>query len=213
MGKGPSYSLPLRRRREGRTDYRLRKALVVSNLPRLVVRKSLNGFSVQLVEAKLNGDQVVVSANSKELKKKYGWKACGGSISAAYLTGLLCGLKALTKNVKNAVLDIGLHSPTKGAAVFAALKGALDAGIEISHSEEKLPNESRIKGEHIAKYAKQLSVNSESYQKQFSDYIKQNFSPENIEKHFDEIKTKILVAFEAKPRAPKKKKKKEEKSD
>lgn len=207
MGKGPSYSLQFRRRREGKTDYHQRKSLVVSNLPRLVARKSLKNFNVQLVEAKLDGDHVVVSANTSELEKKFGWKANSSNIPAAYLTGLLCGFKASVKNIKKAVLDMGLNSPTKSASVFAALKGALDAGVEVSHSEEKLPDEPRIRGEHIVNYAKQLSSNPESYQKQFSLYIKQGFSPENFSKHFDEVKGKILTAFEAKPHAARKKKK------
>jgi large subunit ribosomal protein L18 len=212
MGKGPAYTLPFRRRREGKTDYRQRRALVVSNLPRLVVRKSHNHFNVQIIEAKIHGDNVIVSAHSNELIKNFGWKVKGGNTPTAYLTGLLCGLKALTKNVKKAVLDIGLHSPTKGASVFAALRGALDAGMEISYSEEKLPEESRIKGEHIAEYAKQLSTDPEKYQKQFSYYLKINFSPENITKHFDEVKKKILTAFQTTTRAKKRKEKEEEKS-
>ena len=34
---------------------------------------------------------------------------------------------------KKAILDIGRRSPSHGSVVFATLKGAVDAGIEIKH--------------------------------------------------------------------------------
>ena len=36
-----------------------------------------------------------------------------------------------------------------GNRAYAALKGMVDAGMEIPHSEEVLPSEERINGEHI----------------------------------------------------------------
>jgi large subunit ribosomal protein L18 len=94
MAKGSRYSVPYRRRREGKTDYRKRKALILSRKPRLVVRGTLKNIIVQVVVAKPHGDEVLVSAHSRELLKNYGWKAPRGNLPAAYLTGLLCGLKA-----------------------------------------------------------------------------------------------------------------------
>ncbi|RLI44668.1 50S ribosomal protein L18, partial [Candidatus Bathyarchaeota archaeon] len=38
MATGPRYRVPFRRRREGKTNYRLRRALVLSKQPRLTVR-------------------------------------------------------------------------------------------------------------------------------------------------------------------------------
>ncbi|MEM3054745.1 MAG: 50S ribosomal protein L18, partial [Candidatus Bathyarchaeia archaeon] len=153
MAKNSRYCVPYRRRREGKTDYRKRKALVISGKPRLVVRGTLKNIAIQIVAAKPYGDEVLVSAHSRELKN-YGWKAPRGNLPAAYLTGLLCGFKAKAKGIKEAILDIGLRTPSKGARVFAALKGVLDSGLEVSHGEEKLPDEKRIRGEHIAQYAK-----------------------------------------------------------
>ncbi len=46
-------------------------------------------------------------------------------------------------------MDIGLQTPQKGAKIFASLKGIVDAGVEIPHSEDILPSEERIRGEHI----------------------------------------------------------------
>jgi large subunit ribosomal protein L18 len=113
------------------------------------------------------------------------------------LAGFLCGQRAKAKGVTEAVLDIGLHSPSKGGRVFAALKGVLDAGIEVPHSEEKLPEEERIEGKHIAKYAENLAANPEQYQSKFSKYLEQKISPEDLPKHFQKVKTEIGSAFKS----------------
>jgi large subunit ribosomal protein L18 len=101
---------------------------------------------VQIVKAEEVGDQVVVSAHSRELAKNFAWQGDCGNTPAAYLTGLLCGFKAVVQGVKKAVLDIGLNSPSRGSQVFAALKGVLDAGVTVPHSEDMLPVEDRIRG-------------------------------------------------------------------
>lgn len=191
MARGPSYRVPFRRRREGKTDYKARKALIISRLPRVVTRGSLKHMNVQIIEATPTGDKVIISANSQELKN-YGWKVACGSLPSAYLTGLLCGTRAAAKNVKKAVADIGLHQPIKGARVFASLKGVVDAGIDVPHSAEKLPDEKRLKGQHIADYAKGLaSSSSELYEKTFSKYLEKKLSPEKLTEHFEAVKEKI----------------------
>ena len=194
MAKGSNYRVKLRRRREGKTDYQARKALVISGKPRLVTRFSLKNVTVQIVVAKLHGDEVLAAANSRELVKTYGWKAPTGNVPAAYLTGLLCGLKAKAKDVEEAILDIGLISPTKGSKIFAALSGVLDAGVDVPHSEEKIVKE-RMKGEHIAKYAKSLGAGSEEYSAKFSKYIAQGVAPEKIPEHFNKVKAEITGSF------------------
>ena len=197
MARGPAYTVPYRRRREGKTDYRLRKKLIISKMPRLVVRKTNKHIITQLVEATVIGDIVITSAHSQELRKKYGWLGDLNNLPAAYLTGLLCGLRAADKGVKKAILDIGLHTPSRGAAVFAAMKGFVDAGVEVPHNESILPDESRIRGEHIAKYAEILSSEKpEEYSKRFSEYLSRKLPPENLPEHFEEIKKKILTDFE-----------------
>ncbi|MEM1551266.1 MAG: 50S ribosomal protein L18 [Candidatus Bathyarchaeia archaeon] len=195
MAKSSRYSVPYRRRREGKTDYRKRKALILSKKPRLVVRGTLKNIIAQIVAAKPHGDEVLVSAHSRELLKSYGWKAPRGNLPAAYLTGLLCGLKAKAKGIEEAVLDIGLHSPTKGARVFAALKGVLDAGLIVPHGEGKLPDENRIQGVHIAQYAKMLSANTEKYTAAFSEYLKNKVLPESLPEHFADVKKAVIAAF------------------
>ncbi len=190
MAKGPSYRVQFRRRREGKTDYKARKALILSKLPRVVARTSLKHVNIQIVEATPIGDKVIASANSQELAN-YGWQAACGNLPSAYLTGLLCGLRATAKNIKKAIADIGLYQPTKGARVFASLKGVIDAGVEVPHKAEKLPDEKRIKGQHIADYATTLSSNPELYEKAFSKYLKNKLSPEKLVEQFENTKKKI----------------------
>ena len=196
MAKNSRYCVQFRRRREGKTDYKARKALVLSGKPRLVTRSTLRNVIAQVIMAKPHGDEVLVSAHSRELEN-YEWKAPGGNLPAAYLTGLLCGLKAKAKGIKEVILDIGLHSPSKSARVFAVSKGLLDAGIQVPYSEEKLPDEKRIDGEHIAKYAQSLTSNPEEYQSKFSKYLRQKLPPETLPKHFAMVKKKIIASFKS----------------
>jgi len=82
MADGPRYSVPFRRRREGRTDYKLRRALVRSGKPRAVVRVTNKYVYVQITDAELRGDIVRAAASSKELAKM-GWKGASGNIPSA----------------------------------------------------------------------------------------------------------------------------------
>ena len=193
MTRGSTYRVPLRRRREGKTDYQARKALVLSGTPRLVARSSLKNFVAQIIIAKPLGDEVLAAVHSRELKK-YGWKAPTGNIPAAYLTGLLCGLKAKAKGVGEAVLDVGLVAPTKGAKVFAALSGVLDAGVDVPHNEEKMVEE-RIEGQHIADYGTSLSDDYEMYSAKFSKYLRQKLSPDKLPEYFAKVKADIVNSF------------------
>ncbi len=148
MKISPTFKMPLKRRREGKTNYRKRLKLLLSKKPRLVVRKSLKYIRAQIMEFDKRGDKTLAFAFSKELKK-FGWKHSFKNLCASYLTGLLIGKRALEKGIKEAVLDIGLHPSTKGSRIYACVKGALDAGLKVNVSEEVLPSEERIKGLHI----------------------------------------------------------------
>jgi large subunit ribosomal protein L18 len=161
----------------------------------MVIRGSLKNISIQLIKAEMGGDKVIVSAHSNELAKKYGWQGGGGSLPVAYLTGLLCGYKATANGVKEVVLDLGLQAPSRGARVFAALKGALDAGVIIPHDENKLPDATRVQGVHVAEYAKKLSSNQDIYQKQFSEQLSRGLRPEELTEHFSQVKQKISSSF------------------
>jgi len=195
MARHRRYRVALRRRREGKTDYQARKALVLSGKPRLVARSSLKNTSAQIILAKPVGDVVLAAAHSRELKK-YGWKAPTGNIPAAYLTGFLCGLEAKAKGVSEAILDIGLVAPTKGSKLFAVLSGVVDAGVPVPHDEAKIV-EAMVKGEHIAKYGKSLGVDSEVYSAKFSKYLAEKLSPEKLPEHLAKVKAEIAASFKA----------------
>jgi len=160
MAKKSMYIMKLKRRIENKTDYKKRLALIKSGKARLVIRKSLSNISVQFIEFNPEGDKTLASAFSAELKK-FGWEKTG-NVSGAYLTGFLAGKKAKSKKINEAILDLGLQTSTKGSRLYAALKGVLDSGINVSHSEEILPDENRIKGKHI----------SEDLEKKFEDVKK-----------------------------------------
>lgn len=148
MAQGPTYRVKFRRRREGKTNYYRRRSLLQSRRPRLVVRKTNTNTLVQVINANVVGDMTVASAIASELSG-HGWKASAGNLPAAYLTGYLAGLRAKSRGVKEAILDVGLNPPIKGSRIYAALKGVVDAGIDVPHSPEILPDEDRISGKHI----------------------------------------------------------------
>ena len=145
MATSPRTRVPFRRRREGRTDYRTRLGLLKSGETRVVVRRTNGNVIVQFVDWAETGDMVKTTAVGQELAKM-GWKGSAKSTPAAYLTGLLAGKRAMETGIDEAVLDIGRHAPVKGSKVFAALKGIVDAGVWVPHSDEMFPAEDRLNG-------------------------------------------------------------------
>ncbi|MEM2941957.1 MAG: 50S ribosomal protein L18 [Candidatus Bathyarchaeia archaeon] len=194
MAKGPTYNLPMRRRRENRTDYQARRRLLASGKPRLVIRMTGSHAITQLVKAEPSGDRVLASANSAELRG-FGWKAGLKDLPAAYLTGLLAGMRAAARKVEEAILDIGTRRVTRGSRIFSALKGAVDSGLKIPHSEDILPDPARVRGEHIAEYAKKLSADPELYKRRFSRYLAAGLKPEDLPEHFEQVKKGLLQAI------------------
>ncbi len=156
MKPGPRYHVKPRRHRQRKTDYHRRLRLLRSKKTRIVVRWSLQNIRVQFIDFTEQGDAVVASAISSELKGTYQWKYSADSTPAAYLTGLLAGVRAKKNGVEEGILDIGLYHPTKGSRVFAALKGVLDAGVVCPHDEEMLPGKDRLVGAHLTKDMKPL---------------------------------------------------------
>lgn len=140
--------MKLKRRIEGRTDYRQRLNLLKSGKPRAVVRLSNRSVNVQIIGYNSIGDEVITGARSNHLEE-YGWTGHGRNTPSAYLVGFLTGKKALKEGVDEAVLDIGLNEPHKGCRCFAALNGLVDAGVDIPHDPSILPQEDRVKGAHI----------------------------------------------------------------
>ena len=175
MATGPRYNVPMRRRREGRTDYHQRLRLLKSGSPRLVARVSNQHVRAQLVTPGPNGDETHASADSTELAN-YGWEAPTSNLPAAYLTGFLLGRRAAAAGVDEAVLDIGLNSASPGAKVFAVQEGAIDGGLYTPHNESVFPDWERTRGEHIAEYA-------ESQGGLYSG----DFDAATLPEHFDDV--------------------------
>ncbi|MFP4118849.1 MAG: 50S ribosomal protein L18 [Candidatus Woesearchaeota archaeon] len=184
MAKNSIYTVKYRRKREGRTYYKKRLELLKSGKPRLVVRKTNAGMVLQVVDYHPDGDKVLSTFHSKNLDK-YGWNFSKKSIPASYLAGLAMGVKAKEK-VSEAILDLGLQSPAAGTRLYAALKGVIDAGLEVPCSDSVFPSDDRIRGEHIAQGAKVLESKATAYKK---DGLKM----EDLPATFDKVKEKILA--------------------
>jgi large subunit ribosomal protein L18 len=189
LAKNARYRVAYRRRREQKTDYQARRILATSEHPRFVVRASNKGIIAQVIKAELDGDKVLTQGSSNELLNKYGWQASGKSIPAGYLLGLVTGYKAVKAGIETAYLDLGLKRPTKGSKIFAVVKGAIDAGLNIPCDSDVIPPPERINGGDIAKYAQ--VIDPEGYERFFSIYLKKGLRPESLPEHFEETKKKI----------------------
>lgn len=188
MAHSSRYKLAFKRRKEGKTDYKARLKLIGQDKCRFVVRLSNKHVTAQVITLKNNGDETLVAVNSKELEK-LGWKAGGKNISAAYLTGFLLGKKAIKKDIEEATLDIGLKTSLHGSKIYAVVKGAVDAGLYIPHSDSVLPAEERINGEHVANYTQNLS--DKEVQEKFALYKENGLEPSKLPEHFKATKEKI----------------------
>jgi large subunit ribosomal protein L18 len=176
------------RRKAALTNYKRRVALLKGGQPRVVVRKTNTGLIMQVITYDPKGDKVLAAAHSFELGK-FNWPA-HKNMPTAYLTGLLLARKAKSIAKDEMVLDIGLYKPVKSSLIFAAAKGSIDGGLKIK-ADIKV-DETRIRGEHIAKYAG--SLKGDALKKQFSTYTSKNIDLANIGKLFDDAKSKIMNA-------------------
>ena len=113
----------------------------------ITVQISNENTLVQVHKPQIAGDQVLASAHSRYLLSK-GWKGSRKSIPASYLTGYLAGKKAISNGVKEAILYSGTRKYTQRMA--AALKGTIDAGLNVAADSETFPPQERINGEHLS---------------------------------------------------------------
>ena len=141
-----AYSQILRRLREEKTNYRKRRYLLMGRRDYITVQISSENTLVQIHKPEMQGDKVMASAHSRYLLGK-GWKGSRKNIPADYLTGYLAGKKALVKGVNTAVLYSGTRRYTQRMA--AALKGVIDAGLEVPADSETFPNDERLAGKHL----------------------------------------------------------------
>lgn len=145
-----------RRRREGKTDYKARMALLKSDFSRIAIRKSNKYILLQLIESNQSQDKVIVSVSSKELLKQGLDEKYSGSlksIPAAYITGILMAKKL--DNKKEYIIDWGMLVEKKQGKICAAIKGLVDGGANIRVNEKIFPTEERLNGEHLNDSVKQ----------------------------------------------------------
>ncbi|WCJ37288.1 60S ribosomal protein L5 [Euphorbia peplus] len=201
---------------------------------RFVVRFTNKDVIAQVIHSRIIGDIVLASAYAHELPH-YGLEVGLTNYAAAYCTGLLLARRVLKMlemdeeyegNVEatgedysvepadsrrpfRALLDVGLVRTTTGNRVFGALKGALDGGLDIPHSEKRFAGFSKdgkqldadvhrkyIYGGHVASYMKMLIEDEpEKYQTHFSEYIKRSIDADNME----EMYKKVHAAIRADP--------------
>lgn len=210
---------------------------------RFIVRFTNKDIVAQIAYATLAGDVVVCSAYSHELPR-YGLTAGLTNYAAAYATGLLLARRTLQKfgldkiyegnteeigedyNVEAAdegarpflaLLDTGLKRTSTGSKVFAALKGAIDGGLDVPHNEKRFVGYDRdnkefdaetlrkyIFGGHVAEYMEEMQEEDpEKYQAHFAEYLKAGVEPEDLE----DLYTSVHEAIRADPAAQKKERK------
>ncbi|KAI9351123.1 hypothetical protein DFJ73DRAFT_831686 [Zopfochytrium polystomum] len=198
---------------------------------RLVVRITSTDIIAQIVYARIQGDVVMAAAYSHELPK-YGITVGLTNWSAAYATGLLIARRILTKlkladkyegntNIDGtyysvedaeygprpfkAFLDVGLRRTTTGSRVFGVLKGAVDGGLKVPHSENRFPGwdaqaksldaevvRKYIVGGHVADYMRELEEDDEEvYKRQFAKYLENDIDADKIEEMYEEAHKKI----------------------
>jgi len=207
---------------------------------RLVVRFSNKTIVAQVAYATIEGDKIVCDARSSELPR-YGIKVGLTNYASSYAVGLLLarrlnqkyGLDETYTGVEKpdgedyyiekegergafyCVLDTGLARTSSGARIFGVLKGAVDGGLDIPHSNKRFPgsnaesgeydasvHRSRIMGEHVSSYMSSLMDEDEdAYKRQFAAYRKEGIMPDMVESMY----AKAHEAIRADPSpAPKK---------
>ncbi|UYV71249.1 RpL5 [Cordylochernes scorpioides] len=198
---------------------------------RLIVRRTVRDIIAQIAYARIQGDMIVCAAYSHELPR-YGLSVGLTNYAASYCTGLLLGRRLLKKlsidelyvgketadgedyTVEHAVdnarpfvayLDSGLARTTTGARIFGVMKGAVDAGLDIAHSNKRFPgydkeskeynpqvHRDHIYGIHVANYMESLLNSDEgAYKKQFSKYIAKGIGHQDIEEMYKSVHAKI----------------------
>src|SRR5438105_5020943 len=127
-----------RRRRSGQTDYGARKKAIGSRGVLLAVRISGKNVTAQFIQPKVNGDLVLSSSHSRELRK-HGWKGSLKSTPACYLLGLLAGRKAKDKGVEEAFLYNGIIPFVRGPRQSALANGVYDSRCSMTVSRNVFP--------------------------------------------------------------------------
>jgi large subunit ribosomal protein L5e len=215
--------------RQDKNKYNNRKS-------RLVVRFTNTKCICQIMYATIRGDMIVAQACSTELEK-FGIPAGYKNYAAAYCTGLLVARRVLKKfgmdeafkgkeeldgedyHVEDeendqrpfkCILDVGLQTTTVGHRMWGALKGAVDGGLHIPHSNKKFPgfkpaeekgmdpeydaeaHKEKIFGTHVKEYMEMLAEEDPTkYEAHFSKYIAADIDADKMEDMYSEAHDKI----------------------
>merc|ERR1719188_503238 len=187
---------------------------------------------------------VVAQATSTELTK-YGVPAGHKNYAAAYCTGLLVARRVLKKfelddkfkgkeeadgedyHVEDeendqrpfkCILDVGLQTTAVGHRMWGALKGAVDGGLHIPHTNKKFPgfkpaeekgqeseydaeaHKEKIFGAHVKEYMEMLQEEDPTkYEAHFSKYLSNDVDADKIEEMYSEAHDKIRENPEHEP--------------
>ena len=141
-----AYSKILRRLREKKTNYNKRGRMLMGRRDFVTVQITNENTQVQVHKPEMAGDRVVASAHSRYLSTR-GWKGSRKSVPASYLTGYLAGKKAVKNGSTTAILYTGTRRYTE--RMSAALKGVIDAGLDVPAGPDSFPEEGRINGDHL----------------------------------------------------------------
>jgi len=181
-----------RRRREGKTDYRLRKKIVISHLPFVAIRVSNKNILLQIIKAETNGDTILGSAQSKQLQK-FGWPFTRKSIPASYLCGLMLGLRVKDKIGSRVIVYMGVEPYIIASRAAAAIKGLVDSGLKVEANPKSFPEDEKIRGDHIVSYVKNLRASDlDLYNKRFSNYIREGLNVEEFSNIFEKVRKAII---------------------
>jgi large subunit ribosomal protein L5e len=214
---------------------------------RFVVRFTNKDITCQIVYAKIVGDVTLCAAYAHELPRygvkvgltNYAAAYCTGLLLARRVLHKL-NLGDTYKGQENvdgafylvseteeaefndskpfyAILDTGLHATTTGARVFGVLKGAVDGGLNIPHSEKRFPgydgevkeyapdvHRARIFGQHVQEYMTALSEeNPDKYAKLFSKYVENEIEGDGVEEMYKNAHAAIRAdpSYTPKPRS------------
>ncbi|GAB1289952.1 60S ribosomal protein L5 [Apodemus speciosus] len=210
------YQVRFRRRREGKTDYYARKRLVIQdknkyNTPkyRMIVRVTNRDIICQIAYARIEGDMIVCAAYAHELPK-YGVKVGLTNYAAAYCTGLLLARRLLNRFGMDKIYE-GQVEVTGGEYNVESIDVTKRFPGYDSESKEFSAEVHRkhIMGQNVADYMRYLMEEDEdAYKKQFSQYIKNNVTPDMMEEMYKKAHAAIREnpVYEKKPKREVKKK-------
>jgi len=203
---------------------------------RLILRFTNTRVICQIAYATVQGDNIICQATSSELGK-YGVPCGHKNYAAAYCTGLLVarrvlkqlGLDSDFKGVEEAdgedfhieeeesdrrpfkcILDVGMQRTCVGHRMWGALKGAVDGGLHIPHTNKKFPgftpaeergqdpsyeaeeHKNKIFGGHVKEYMEMMAEEDPTkYEAHFSKFIENNIDADKLEEMYSEAHSKI----------------------